>query len=176
MDIFDALSLIGGLCLFLFGMNIMGDALERRAGSALRTLLSRLTTNKMTGFLTGLGVTSVIQSSSATTVMVVGFVNSGLMDLKQAIKADRDIKIIDSPEFSEICDDEHLPIIARNALENGISKNLWYEQVLPAKTILYTITVDPDGSLADAIDGKIIQIGADATIGYGYCRFTRLNK
>lgn len=85
MDIFDALSLIGGLCLFLFGMNIMGDALERRAGSALRTLLSRLTTNKMTGFLTGLGVTSVIQSSSATTVMVVGFVNSGLMDLKQAI-------------------------------------------------------------------------------------------
>lgn len=85
MDIFDALSLIGGLCLFLFGMNIMGDALERRAGSTLRTLLSRLTTNKMTGFLTGLGVTSVIQSSSATTVMVVGFVNSGLMDLKQAI-------------------------------------------------------------------------------------------
>lgn len=85
MDIFDALSLMGGLCLFLFGMNIMGDALERRAGSALRTLLSRLTTNKMTGFLTGLGVTSVIQSSSATTVMVVGFVNSGLMDLKQAI-------------------------------------------------------------------------------------------
>ena len=85
MDIFDALSLIGGLCLFLFGMNIMGDALERRAGSALRTLLSRLTTNKMTGFLTGLGVTSVIQSSSATTVMVVGFVNSGLMDLKQSI-------------------------------------------------------------------------------------------
>ena len=70
MDIFDALSLIGGLCLFLFGMNIMGDALERRAGSALRTLLSRLTTNKMTGFLTGLGVTSVIQSSSATTVTV----------------------------------------------------------------------------------------------------------
>ncbi len=97
-------------------------------------------------------------------------------DLKQAIKADRDIKIIDSPEFAEICDDEHLPIIARNALENGISKNLWYEQVLPAKTILYTITVDPDGSLADAIDGRIIQIGADATIGYGYCRFTRLNK
>ncbi len=85
MDIFDALSLIGGLCLFLFGMNVMGDSLERRAGSTLRTLLGRLTTNKMTGFLTGLGVTSVIQSSSATTVMVVGFVNSGLMDLKQAI-------------------------------------------------------------------------------------------
>ncbi len=63
----------------------MGDSLERRAGSTLRTLLGRLTTNKMTGFLTGLGVTSVIQSSSATTVMVVGFVNSGLMDLKQAI-------------------------------------------------------------------------------------------
>ena len=85
MDIFDALTLVGGLALFLFGMTVMGDSLERRAGSTLRTLLSRLTTGKMTGFLTGLGVTAVIQSSSATTVMVVGFVNSGLMDLKQAI-------------------------------------------------------------------------------------------
>lgn len=85
MDIFDFLSLIGGLCLFLFGMNVMGQALERRAGGTLRTLLGKLTTSKAKGFLTGLGVTGVIQSSSATTVMVVGFVNSGLMNLKQAI-------------------------------------------------------------------------------------------
>ena len=85
MDIFDALTLLGGLCLFLFGMNIMGQALERRAGNRLRTVLGRLTTKKSTGFLTGLGVTSVIQSSSATTVMVVGFVNSGLLTLSQAI-------------------------------------------------------------------------------------------
>ena len=85
MDIFDLLSLIGGLCLFLFGMNIMGQALERRAGGKLRSLLGKLTTNKMAGLLTGLGVTAIIQSSSATTVMVVGFVNSGLMTLKQAI-------------------------------------------------------------------------------------------
>lgn len=85
MDLFDVLTLIGGLSLFLFGMNIMGDALERRAGNSLRTLLRKLTTNKIAGLLTGLGVTSVIQSSSATTVMVVGFVNSGLMTLKQAI-------------------------------------------------------------------------------------------
>ncbi len=85
MDIFDVLSLVGGLSLFLFGMNVMGQALERRAGNKLRTLLGRLTTNRMTGFLTGLGVTAVIQSSSATTVMVVGFVNSGLMTLSQAI-------------------------------------------------------------------------------------------
>lgn len=85
MDIFDVLSLIGGLSLFLFGMNVMGQALERRAGNKLRTLLGRLTTNRMSGFLTGLGVTAVIQSSSATTVMVVGFVNSGLMTLSQAI-------------------------------------------------------------------------------------------
>jgi len=85
MDIFDALSLIGGLCLFLFGMNIMGQYLERRAGNSLRTLLGRLTTKKSAGFLTGLGVTAVIQSSSATTVMVVGFVNSGLLALNQAI-------------------------------------------------------------------------------------------
>ena len=85
MDLFDILSLIGGLSLFLFGMNIMGQALERRAGSSLRTLLRKLTGSKLAGFLTGLGITAVIQSSSATTVMVVGFVNSGLMTLTQAI-------------------------------------------------------------------------------------------
>ncbi|NLU24361.1 MAG: Na/Pi cotransporter family protein [Clostridiales bacterium] len=85
MTIFDVLSLIGGLCLFLFGMNLMGAALEKRAGSGLKTILSRLTTGKMAGLLTGLAVTAVIQSSSATTVMVVGFVNSGLMTLRQAI-------------------------------------------------------------------------------------------
>jgi len=85
MDIFDVLSLIGGLCLFLFGMNIMGDSLERAAGNSLRSILGKLTNNRMMGFLTGLAVTAVIQSSSATTVMVVGFVNSSLMSLKQAI-------------------------------------------------------------------------------------------
>ena len=85
MDIFDVLTMIGGLSLFLFGMNIMGEALERAAGNSLRSLLGKLTTNRMLGFLTGLAVTAVIQSSSATTVMVVGFVNSGLLTLGQAI-------------------------------------------------------------------------------------------
>ena len=85
MTIFDVLSLIGGLCLFLFGMNVMGDGLERRAGSGLKALLGKLTNSKIKGFLTGLGVTAVIQSSSATTVMVVGFVNSKVMTLKQSI-------------------------------------------------------------------------------------------
>ena len=85
MDIFHVLTMIGGLCLFLFGMNLMGQALERRAGNKLRTLLGKMTGKVTTGFLTGLGVTAIIQSSSATTVMVVGFVNSGLMTLRQAI-------------------------------------------------------------------------------------------
>ena len=85
MDIFNLLTMIGGLCLFLFGMNLMGQALERRAGGSLRTVLGKMTGKVMTGFLTGLGVTAIIQSSSATTVMVVGFVNSGLMTLRQAI-------------------------------------------------------------------------------------------
>ena len=85
MDIFDILTMIGGLCLFLFGMNVMGEALERRAGDSLRSLLGKLTSRRMLGFLTGVAVTAVIQSSSATTVMVVGFVNSGLMSLGQAI-------------------------------------------------------------------------------------------
>ena len=85
MNVFDVLTLIGGLSLFLFGMSLMGQALERRAGGQLRSLLEKLTAGKLAGLLTGLGVTAVIQSSSATTVMVVGFVNSGLMTLKQAI-------------------------------------------------------------------------------------------
>ena len=85
MDIFHVLTMLGGLCLFLFGMNFMGQALERRAGGKLRTLLDRMTGSVGAGFLTGLGITAIIQSSSATTVMVVGFVNSGLMTLRQAI-------------------------------------------------------------------------------------------
>ena len=85
MDLFDVLNLIGGLSLFLFGMTLMGQALERQAGNRLKALLERMTTNRFAGLLTGLGVTAIIQSSSATTVMVVGFVNSGLMTLKQSI-------------------------------------------------------------------------------------------
>ncbi|MBR3691125.1 MAG: Na/Pi cotransporter family protein [Clostridia bacterium] len=85
MDFFKVLELVGGLCLFLFGMNLMGTYLEKSAGSGLKNILGRLTSGKFIGFLTGLAVTAVIQSSSATTVMVVGFVNSGLMTLRQAI-------------------------------------------------------------------------------------------
>lgn len=85
MTIFNALNLIGGLCLFLFGMSLMGQALERRAGSGLSSLLEKMTKSRLKGLLAGLGVTAVIQSSSATTVMVVGFVNSGLMTLRQSI-------------------------------------------------------------------------------------------
>lgn len=85
MDIFDVLRLLGGLSMFLFGMGLMGDALEKRAGGSLKAMLERLTGRRLTGFLMGLGVTAVIQSSSATTVMVVGFVNSGIMSLAQAI-------------------------------------------------------------------------------------------
>ena len=86
MDLlFDGLVLIWGLCLFLFGMSLMGSALERCAGGRLERMLGKLTTGRIAGLLTGLGVTAIIQSSSATTVMVVGFVNSGLMSLRQAI-------------------------------------------------------------------------------------------
>lgn len=85
MDLFHVLTMFGGLSLFLFGMSLMGQSLERRAGGKLRSLLGKMTTGKLAGLLTGLVVTAVIQSSSATTVMVVGFVNSGLMTLRQAI-------------------------------------------------------------------------------------------
>ena len=83
--IFNVISLLGGLALFLFGMDTMGKALERQAGGRLETILAKMSSNVIKGFLLGLGVTAVIQSSSATTVMVVGFVNSGIMTLKQAV-------------------------------------------------------------------------------------------
>ena len=85
MDIFGVLSLFGGLAMFLFGMDVMGKGLERQAGNKLQVLLEKLTDNPVKGFLLGLGVTAVIQSSSATTVMVVGFVNAGIMELRQAV-------------------------------------------------------------------------------------------
>ena len=85
MDIFDILTLVCGLALFLFGMDVMGDALKKSAGRKLKTILGHLTSNRLKAFLLGLGVTAVIQSSSATTVMVVGFVNSGAMLLRQAV-------------------------------------------------------------------------------------------
>ena len=85
MDIFNVLNMIGGLSLFLFGMTLMGQTLKRRAGNRLKKLLGRMTNNKYMGLLTGLVVTAIIQSSSATTVMVVGFVNSGQMTLSQSI-------------------------------------------------------------------------------------------
>ena len=83
--IFNIITLLGGLALFLFGMDVMGKALERQAGGKLQTVLAKMSSNVFKGFLLGLGVTAVIQSSSATTVMVVGFVNSGIMTLKQAV-------------------------------------------------------------------------------------------
>lgn len=85
MSIFNVFTLLGGLAFFLYGMNIMGDALERKAGSKLKSILANLTSNTFKGFLLGLVVTAIIQSSSATTVMVVGFVNSGIMNLHQAV-------------------------------------------------------------------------------------------
>lgn len=85
MKITDIIAMLGGLALFLYGMKIMGDGLELVAGSQMQKILEKLTTNRFLGMLVGLVVTAVIQSSSATTVMVVGFVNAGLMNLSQAI-------------------------------------------------------------------------------------------
>ena len=82
---FNIVALLGGLALFLFGMDTMGKALERQAGGKLQTILAKMSSNVFKGFLLGMAVTAVIQSSSATTVMVVGFVNSGIMTLKQAV-------------------------------------------------------------------------------------------
>lgn len=76
--------------------------------------------------------------------------------------------------FVTACDNENLPIIARNCLENGLSTNLWYEQVLPSKTVLYFFTSGDVGGFTEILDGSLVQIGANATIGYGYCRITKI--
>lgn len=85
MDFFSILTLIGGLSLFLYGMNEMGDGLKKLSGGKLESILSKLTANRLVAFLLGFGVTAIIQSSSATTVMLVGFVNSGIMNLGQTL-------------------------------------------------------------------------------------------
>ena len=82
--ILSIVTLIGALGLFLYGMNLMSSGLQKAAGSGLRKFLSSITSNPVKGVITGLGVTGIIQSSSATTVMVVGFVNAGLLTLTQA--------------------------------------------------------------------------------------------
>ena len=85
MDIFGVLNLIGGLALFLYGINVMGDGLKKTSGGRLESVLGKLTSNKVLAILIGAGVTAVMQSSSATTVMVVGFVNSSLMTLSNSV-------------------------------------------------------------------------------------------
>ncbi|MCF0109945.1 MAG: Na/Pi symporter, partial [Erysipelotrichaceae bacterium] len=85
MDFFNGLTMVGGLALFLYGMKTMGDALSKMAGGKLEGVLEKMTSNPLKAVLLGAGVTAVIQSSSATTVMVVGFVNSGIMKLSQAV-------------------------------------------------------------------------------------------
>ena len=85
MTFFDFLTMLGGLALFLYGMNLMGDGLSKASGGRLERILEKLTSNPLKAVLLGAGVTAVIQSSSATTVMVVGFVNSGIMKLQQAV-------------------------------------------------------------------------------------------
>ena len=85
MDVNNILSIIGGMAMFLFGMSVMGDSLKKVAGSRMEMILYKLSGNAFKGILLGTGVTAVIQSSSATSVMVVGFVNSGIMKVRQAI-------------------------------------------------------------------------------------------
>jgi len=87
----------------------------------------------------------------------------------------KDIAIFSDNNFKELCDDDNLPIIARNKLENGESKNLWYEQALPQETIFYSLFLSPDDDITkDILEEEIVQIGANATIGFGYCQFKQL--
>lgn len=122
MGIFDVLTLVCGLALFLYGMDVMGDALKRSAGRKLKTILGKLTSNKFKGFLLGLGVTAIIQSSSATTVMVVGFVNSGTMLLGQAVGV-----IMGANVGTAVT----AWLTALNGIEGGADATAWLEWLKP---------------------------------------------
>lgn len=105
---------------------------------------------------------------------VVEMMNSRVRLFDPSFKFDKvpNVKVQETSykDFKAMCNDDNLPIIARNVLANGESKNLWYEQVLPAETMLYTIIREKEETLKNALNGKIVQIGANATIGYGYCK------
>lgn len=94
----------------------------------------------------------------------------------EKLKSEFGYSIICEEEFETLCSDDNLPIIARNCLENGESTNLWYEQILPAETVFYTLIDDKgDGKPFERLEKAIVQIGANATIGYGYCKFKHYN-
>lgn len=87
----------------------------------------------------------------------------------------KDVALFNDADFKELCNDDNLPIIARNKLDNGESKNLWYEQIVPQETIFYSVFLGKDGiDLGTLLNGKIVQIGANATIGMGYCEFKQV--
>ena len=87
-----------------------------------------------------------------------------------------DISLFNDQDFKELCDDNNLPIIARNKLENGESVNLWYEQLIPQEAIFYSLFVSSSNDITTAeLEGEIVQIGANATIGFGYCKFKLLD-
>ncbi len=122
MGIFDVLTLVCGLALFLYGMDVMGDGLKKSAGRKLKIILGNLTSSKFKGFLLGLGVTAIIQSSSATTVMVVGFVNSGTMLLSQAVGV-----ILGANVGTAVT----AWLTALNGIEGGANATAWLEWLKP---------------------------------------------
>ena len=97
-----------------------------------------------------------------------------VMFIKADVSNEDEVKKMSAAAFGEMCKDENLPVIARNVLENGRSANLWYEQVIPAETVFYAVIQEEGEELSNALGGKIVQIGANTTIGYGYCRFTKV--
>ena len=106
-------------------------------------------------------------------VKKANLLEAGITD-KVIIKKLQNNEEVEYNKFEELCNDDNLPIIARNCLENGESVNLWYEQVLPSQSVLATVIQTNAKEDLDCLNGKIVQIGANATIGYGYCTFIKL--
>ena len=159
---FDSLSVVrmaGGLALFLYGMTIMGSGLERAAGPALERTLERMTGNLLSALLMGAAVTAVIQSSSATTVMVVGFVNAGILSLRQSVG------VIMGANIGTTITAQILRLDAGGTMESSLllqlikPKNLAYLVVLGGVLLMLRGKTRRSRSAADIFLGFGIQIG-----------------
>ena len=154
MDFFSILTLFGGLALFLYGMDTMGKGLKKLSGNSLESILNKLTSNPIKGFFLGLGVTALIQSSSATIVMLVGFANSGIMKVAQTLGIIMDILYA---SVRHVLDIVRQALLARN-LQQAVLK-AFVGEILRILRIHHT----------HAIHDKAVRIHIRSSRTYGYC-------
>ena len=159
------------------GKNVTADADTQKGNTIFfdANLLFLPVQSKREGYLYNMVYEEAVLNEFLTKLSVLGveFTKDEIVKkMKDLIK----VPYVTVSNFEKYSNDENLPIIARNKLENGESDNLWYEQVLPPNSVLGTLIIAKDNSLDRVLDGQLIQIGANATVGYGFCTFVKLTK